>query len=73
LEKLAAEINKVSTKIDAVEVLLKKPFKTWIEEENNLYGIEEQKTRNHLSKEKEQLSDRQELFLHILILLLRIF
>ncbi|KAI8891790.1 hypothetical protein BC833DRAFT_626464 [Globomyces pollinis-pini] len=57
MEQLTADINKVSTKIDVVEMLLKKPFRTWTEEELNQYGIEEQKARDQLRMEKEQLKE----------------
>jgi hypothetical protein len=60
MEQLTAEINKVSAKIDAIEELLKKSFKTWTEEEINLYGIEEQEARKQLRKKEEQLRDNEQ-------------
>ena len=59
MEQISAEINQLNTKIDAVEVLLKKAFKDWSEEENNLYGIEEQEARKHLRKKEEQLREEK--------------
>ncbi|KAI8892507.1 hypothetical protein BC833DRAFT_625755 [Globomyces pollinis-pini] len=57
MEQLTDEIIKVSTKIDALEELLKKPFKTWTEEEKEEFGNEDL-----LGKEKEQLrEEKQEL------------
>jgi predicted DNA-binding protein (UPF0251 family) len=49
MEQITAEITQLSTKIDAIEQLLKKHFKDWPEEEKNLYGIEEQEARKQLT------------------------
>ena len=57
MEQLTAEINKVSTKIDAVELLLKKPFKTWTEEEKEEFGNKDQLR----DKEKQLRDEKQEL------------
>jgi hypothetical protein len=55
MEQLTAEINKVSTKIDAVEVLLKKPFQNWTEEEREEFGNKKQ-----LRKKEEQLREKEQ-------------
>lgn len=59
MEQISAEINQLNTKIDDIEVLLKKTFKDWSEEENNLYGIEEQEARKQLREERKQLREQQ--------------
>jgi predicted nucleic acid-binding Zn-ribbon protein len=59
MEQISAEINKLNTKIDDIEVLLKKTFKDWSEEENNLYGIEEQEARKQLRRKEEQLREER--------------
>jgi paraquat-inducible protein B len=59
MEQISAEINQLNTKIDAMEVLLKKTFKDWSEEENNLYGIEEQEARKQLREERKQLREQR--------------
>lgn len=53
MQQLTAEINQVNTKIDDIDLLLKKPFQNWTEEEINIYGIEEQDARKQL-RDKEQ-------------------
>jgi hypothetical protein len=65
MKQLSAEIDKVSTKIDAIEELLKKPFRSWPEEEINLYGTEEHQARKQLREQetillriKEQTYDK---------------
>ncbi|KAJ2988988.1 hypothetical protein HDV02_005225, partial [Globomyces sp. JEL0801] len=67
MEQLTVEINNVNTEIekvdneiDAVEVLLKKPFQTWTEDEINQFGIEEQKAREQLRRKEEQLRREEE-------------
>ena len=60
MEQISAEINQLSTKIDDIEVLLKKTFKDWSEEENNLYGIEEQEARKQLREERKQFRKKEE-------------
>ena len=60
MEQISAEINQLNTKIDDIEVLLKKTFKDWSEEENNLYGIEEQEARKQLREERKQLRRKEE-------------
>ncbi|KAI8899355.1 hypothetical protein BC833DRAFT_564206, partial [Globomyces pollinis-pini] len=66
MEQLTVEINNVNTEIekvdneiDAVEVLLKKPFQTWTEDEINQFGIEEQKAREQLRRKEEQLRRKE--------------
>jgi protein subunit release factor B len=56
--KLTSEINKVSTEIDAIQVLLKKPFQTWSEEEKEVFGNKDQ-----LRKKKEQQLLKQQTML----------
>jgi hypothetical protein len=63
MEQISAEINQLNTKIDDIEVLLKKTFKDWSEEENNLYGIEEQEARKQLREERKQLREQQTILL----------
>ena len=58
--RLELEINKVSRIIDDIEVLLKKSFKNWTEEEINVYGNEEQEARKQLRKKEEQLRKKEE-------------
>jgi multidrug resistance efflux pump len=60
MEQLAAQIDKVNTNIDAIEELLKKPFRSWSEEEINLYGTEEHQARKQLRKKEEQLRKEKE-------------
>jgi hypothetical protein len=60
MEQLSAEIDKVSTKIDAIEELLTKPFQDWLEEEINVYGTEEHEARKELRMEREQLRKKEE-------------
>ena len=55
MEQISAEINQLSTKIDDAEVLLRKAFKDWSEEEINLYGTEEQEARKELREEWKEL------------------
>jgi len=59
MEQISAEINQLNTKIDDIEVLLKKTFKDWSEEEKNLYGIEEQEARKQLREERKQLREER--------------
>ena len=57
MEQLTAEINKVSTKIDAIEVLLKKHFQNWTEDEKEeLAGKNECKRK----RRKEAAQRRKE-------------
>jgi hypothetical protein len=63
MEQISAEINQLNTKIDDIEVLLKKTFKDWSEEEKNLYGIEEQEARKQLREERKQLREQQTILL----------
>ncbi len=71
MEQISAEINKLNTKIDDIEVLLKKTFKDWSEEENNLYGIEEQEARKQLREERKQLREERKQLREQQIILLR--
>jgi low affinity Fe/Cu permease len=68
MEQISAEINQLNTKIDAIEVLLKKPFKDWSEEATNVYGIEEQEARKQLREERKQLRKEKEQLNELLIL-----
>jgi hypothetical protein len=54
MEPLLAEINKVSTKLDAIEQLLQKPFQTWTEEEKEEFGTKEQLREEELGLVKLQ-------------------
>jgi hypothetical protein len=63
MEQISAEINQLNTKIDDIEVLLKKTFKDWSEEKNKLYGIEEQEARKQLREEQKQLREQQTILL----------
>ena len=52
MDQITTEINKLNLKIDAIEQLLKKPFKAWTEGEKEEFGNHEQ-----LRKKEEQLRD----------------
>lgn len=60
MQQLTAEINQVNTKIDDIDLLLKKPFQNWTEEGINIYGIEEQDARKQLREERKQLRDKEQ-------------
>jgi hypothetical protein len=67
MEQITVEIKQLSNKINAIEQLLKKPFKQWTEEEKEEFGSKEQ-----LRKKEEQLRDKeQELLKQQTILLQR--
>ena len=55
MQEVTAEINKVSAKVDAIEVLLEKDYEEWNQKEKQKFGNHEQ-----LRKEKEQLRKREE-------------
>ncbi|KAJ3308619.1 hypothetical protein HDV04_001032 [Boothiomyces sp. JEL0838] len=59
MEEITAEINKINSKIDEIEFLLKKPFKDWTEEEKEEYGNKEhlRKKEDRLRKKEEQLRE----------------
>ena len=52
MDQITTEINKLNLKIDAIEQLLKKPFKAWTEGEKEEFGNHEQ-----LREERKQLRD----------------
>jgi hypothetical protein len=55
MEQLTAEINKVSTKIDAIEQLLEKDYEEWTLKENQKFGNHEQ-----LREERKQLREKEQ-------------
>jgi hypothetical protein len=55
MEQITDEIKQLSNKINAIEQLLKKPFKEWTEEEKEEFGSKEQ-----LREERKQLRDKEE-------------
>ena len=59
MDQITTEINKLNLKIDAIEQLLKKPFKAWTEGEKEEFGNHEQlrKKEEQLRKKEEQLRD----------------
>ncbi|KAI8891578.1 hypothetical protein BC833DRAFT_662959, partial [Globomyces pollinis-pini] len=63
-------INKRKLKIDAIEQLLKKPFKAWTEGEKEEFGNHEQlrEERKQLRKKEEQLRKKEEQLIELLIL-----
>lgn len=61
LEQLTSEINKVSTEIDAIQVLLKKPFQTWSEEEREEFGNKDQLRTKEVELLKQQTMLREQL------------
>ena len=52
MDQITTEINKLNLKIDAIEQLLKKPFKAWTEGEKEEFGNHEQ-----LREERKQLRE----------------
>ena len=65
MEQITDEIKQLGNQINAIEQLLKKPFKEWTEEEKEEFGNHEQ-----LRKKKEQLRDKEHELLkqHIILL-----
>ena len=65
MEQLTAEINKVSTKIDAIEVLLEKDFEEWTLKEKQKFGNHEQlrKKEEQLRKKEQELLKQQTILL----------
>jgi hypothetical protein len=57
MDEILTEIKNVNSKMNAVDQLLKKPFKTWSEEEKDEFGNHEflRKERMYLGKKKTQL------------------
>ena len=62
MDQITTEINKLNLKIDAIEQLLKKPFKAWTEGEKEEFGNHEQlrKKEEQLRKKEEQLRKKEE-------------
>ncbi|KAJ2984741.1 hypothetical protein HDV02_000929, partial [Globomyces sp. JEL0801] len=52
MDQITTEINKINSKIDAIEQQLKKPFKAWTEGEKEEFGNHEQ-----LREERKQLRE----------------
>jgi hypothetical protein len=74
MDRIETEINNLTLKIDAIEQLLKKPFKEWTEEEKEEFESKEQlrEERKQLREERKQLRDKeQELLKQQTILLQR--
>jgi hypothetical protein len=70
MDEIISEIKKVSSKIDAVEQLLKKPFNTWSDEEKDEFGNHKylRKEEELLRRKEEQLRKEKEQHRDILIL-----
>ena len=57
MENTSTEIRKLLTKLDCIDILLKKPYKDWAEEDKYVYGEQEQEARKQMREEKKQLRD----------------
>lgn len=60
MEEITAQINKVSSKIDAAEVLRKKRFETWTEEEKQVFGNKDQLRDEEKQPGEEEKHTREE-------------
>ena len=62
MEQITDEIKQLSNQINAIEQLLKKPFKEWTEEEKEEFGSKEQlrKKEEQLRKKEEQLRKKEQ-------------
>ena len=52
-------MEQLTAEIDDIDLLLKKPFQNWTEEEINVYGNEEQEARKQLREERKQLREER--------------
>ncbi|KAJ2989494.1 hypothetical protein HDV02_004970 [Globomyces sp. JEL0801] len=61
MEEITDEIKQLSNKINAIEQLLKKPFKEWTEEEKEEFGSKEdlRKKEEQLREERKQLREER--------------
>jgi hypothetical protein len=59
MEQISGQIERLVTKIDDIEELLKKSINKWSKKEKNMYGIEEQEAKKQLMEKEMQLMEKK--------------